>query len=85
MFLILWCAQGPWDQAKFEQLLTEWIVACDQPFEEVERPEFRALLTYTHHPSPTLHIPGRSTIKRRVMEMGKDVEASLRETFAVSC
>ncbi|KAK7433563.1 hypothetical protein VKT23_020717 [Stygiomarasmius scandens] len=27
---------GPWDQAEFEKLLVEWIVACDQPFEEVE-------------------------------------------------
>ena len=85
MFLILRCAQGPWDQTKFEQLLTEWIVACDQPFEEVERPEFHALLTYMHHPSPTLHILGCSTIKWQVMEMRKDVEASLHETFAVSC
>jgi hypothetical protein len=37
-----------WDQEKFEQLLTEWMVACDQPFEEVEQPEFRRLLEYTH-------------------------------------
>ncbi|KAJ7694948.1 hypothetical protein B0H16DRAFT_1241934, partial [Mycena metata] len=27
---------GPWDQTKFEQLLVEWLVACDQPFQEVE-------------------------------------------------
>ncbi|KAJ6565702.1 hypothetical protein B0H10DRAFT_1965559 [Mycena sp. CBHHK59/15] len=37
-------AAGPWDQAKFEELLVEWLVACDQPFQEVERPELRRLL-----------------------------------------
>ena len=49
--------QKPWDQDRFEQLLTEWVVACDQPFEEVDWPELRELLTYTHHPSPHLSIP----------------------------
>ena len=46
-----------WNQAKFERLITEWIVACDQPFNEVEKPEFCEMLTYAHHPSPTLKIP----------------------------
>src|SRR4051812_16878979 len=32
------CSQDDWDQAKFEKLLAEWIAACDQPFEEVDRP-----------------------------------------------
>ncbi|KAK0229620.1 hypothetical protein EDD85DRAFT_733696, partial [Armillaria nabsnona] len=27
---------GEWDQEKFETLLAEWIIACDQPFEEVD-------------------------------------------------
>ncbi|KAF8219860.1 hypothetical protein L208DRAFT_1337330, partial [Tricholoma matsutake] len=48
-----------WDQAKFEKLLVEWIVACDQQFEEVEHPALHALLMYTHYPGlPTLNIPG---------------------------
>jgi hypothetical protein len=29
----------------FEHLLTEWIVACDQPFDEVEKEEFVKLMT----------------------------------------
>ncbi|KAG1905525.1 uncharacterized protein F5891DRAFT_944069, partial [Suillus fuscotomentosus] len=29
-------AFGDWNQAKFEELLAQWLVACDQPFEEVE-------------------------------------------------
>jgi hypothetical protein len=37
---------GP--RGHFEQLLADWVVACDQPFDEVEKPEFRRLLEYTH-------------------------------------
>ncbi|KAF8988020.1 hypothetical protein BDQ17DRAFT_1435252 [Cyathus striatus] len=33
-------AKGPWDQEQFEQLLASWVITCDQPFEEVEQPEF---------------------------------------------
>ncbi|KAF8234452.1 hypothetical protein L208DRAFT_1261840 [Tricholoma matsutake] len=44
-------AAGPWDQAKFKCLLTEWIVACDQPFDEVEKEEFVKLMTYACHPA----------------------------------
>ncbi|KAG2047310.1 hypothetical protein BDR06DRAFT_897711, partial [Suillus hirtellus] len=29
-------AFGDWNQAKFEELLTQWLMACDQPFEEVK-------------------------------------------------
>ncbi|SJL11777.1 uncharacterized protein ARMOST_15186 [Armillaria ostoyae] len=75
-------AVGDWDQAKFERLLLEWIVACDQPFEEVERPEFHELLEYTHHTGKRLHIPGRTTVQRRVKEMGIKYEEDLRNMFA---
>ncbi|KAH9008872.1 hypothetical protein EDB83DRAFT_2168691, partial [Lactarius deliciosus] len=34
----------PWDQERFEELLIEWVVACDQPFDEVEKPEFISLM-----------------------------------------
>ncbi|KAK0439279.1 uncharacterized protein EV420DRAFT_1239200, partial [Desarmillaria tabescens] len=37
-------AKGEWDQQKFETLLAEWIIACDQLFEEVDREEFCNLL-----------------------------------------
>ncbi|KAF9541336.1 hypothetical protein CPC08DRAFT_770631 [Agrocybe pediades] len=52
-------AAGPWDQAKFEDLLAKWIVACDQPFDEVDKQEFRDLLFYIHHPASSLNIPHR--------------------------
>jgi hypothetical protein len=75
--------QGPWDQEKLEQLIAEWIVACDQPFDEVDKPEFRAMLTYAHHPSPTLKIPHRDAIKRRIMRMGEDSIEDTKRMFEV--
>ncbi|THV02013.1 hypothetical protein K435DRAFT_654185, partial [Dendrothele bispora CBS 962.96] len=76
-------AVGPWDQSQFEGLLVEWIVACNQPFEEVERPEFKELLTYTHHPASTLHIPGHTTITQQVIQMSEGARETLRQVFAV--
>ncbi|THU75934.1 hypothetical protein K435DRAFT_706104, partial [Dendrothele bispora CBS 962.96] len=76
-------AAGPWDQSRFEGLLVEWIVACDQPFEEVKRPEFKQLLTYTHHPASTLHIPGHTTIQRQFIKMSEGARETLRQVFAV--
>ena len=55
--------QGPWDQAKFENMLTEWIVLTDQPFDLVNNTAFRELVTYIHHPSPELKIPHRDAMK----------------------
>ena len=77
--------QGPWDQAKFEQYLTEWIVACDQPFDEVENPEFVEMMNFTHHTGGQLKIPGRNAIKRRVMKMGEDTIEGVREMLLVQC
>ncbi|RXW19302.1 hypothetical protein EST38_g6551 [Candolleomyces aberdarensis] len=65
--------RNTWDQASFERLLVEWIATCNQPFDEVEKPEFRCLLEYIHSPShKALNIPHRSTIRCRLMKMGKD-------------
>jgi hypothetical protein len=76
--------QGPWDQDKFEQLIAEWIIACDQPFEEVDHAEFREMLTYAHHPAPNLKIPHRDAIRHRIMKMGEDSIDSTKDMFAVS-
>ncbi|KAH9160626.1 hypothetical protein EDB89DRAFT_871052 [Lactarius sanguifluus] len=74
---------GPWDQEKFEQLLTEWIIACDQPFDEVEKPEFIAMMNATHRAASggPLKIPKREGIKRRVMKMGEETIEGVREMF----
>ncbi|KAK6981440.1 hypothetical protein R3P38DRAFT_2578502, partial [Favolaschia claudopus] len=73
---------GPWDQAKFEQLLVEWLVACDQPFSEVERPEFQDLLHYVHHREPALEIPSGKTVKRRIDDMLPELITELKSFFA---
>ena len=63
------------------QLITEWVVACDQPFDEVEKPEFNRMLQYAHQDE--LKILGRNVIKRRVMKMGEDVVEETRLMFLV--
>lgn len=63
--------------------MIEWVVSCDQPFQEVEHPEFRALLGYVHHCSTTLKIPSADTVQRRVMKIGQTMEDELREFFEV--
>ena len=81
--MLLTRKQGQWDQATFEKLLVEWLIACDQPFQEVERPEFRCLLEYVHHRGETLHIPSRRTVERRLRDLGKSLEDELKQFFAV--
>ena len=76
-------AQEPWDQEKFADLLGRWIVATNQPFSIVDDVELRELLIYTHHPSPSLKIPQRDAIKRRIMKMGEDAITATRHMFVV--
>ena len=62
----------------------EWVIACDQPFEEVQRPEFIAMMNYMHHVVGTgLKIPKRNGIKRRLMKMGDDTIDDVRKMFLV--
>lgn len=58
-------------------------MTSDQPFDEVENPFLRRLLQYTHGRGRTLQIPGRSTVRRRVMEMGDEVKNELKAFFKV--
>ncbi|KAJ6616751.1 hypothetical protein B0H10DRAFT_1375817 [Mycena sp. CBHHK59/15] len=71
----------PWDQERFERLLAEWIVSCDQPFDEVDKAEFRELLFCTHR-SSDLHIPGRKAIRERIMAMEKGVKEKMKKMFS---
>lgn len=75
--------QAEWDQEKFIDLLASWIIACDQPFEEVDRPEFRDLLAYVRHSSELFTIPGRNAIRRRVMKLGEVELEATRDMFFV--
>jgi hypothetical protein len=70
-----------WNQEEFEKLLTRWIVACDQPFDEVEKPEFCCLLEYTHL-RQSLHIPHRSAIRTCIMKMGEETLEGVKKMIA---
>ena len=67
----------------FKRYLAEWVVACDQPFEEVERPEFRRLLEYTHMGSKPLSIPHRTALKDRIVKMGKTTVEGIQKLVKV--
>jgi hypothetical protein len=72
------------DQETFNRLLAEWMVACDQPFDEVEKPEFIRLMEYTHHGSTlNFKVPGRTAMRTRVMQMGVDTVEGTKKMFAV--
>jgi hypothetical protein len=61
----------------------EWVIACDQPFEEVERPEFVAMMKYTHHTGTSLKIPKHDGIKWCLMKMGDDTIQNVHKMFSV--
>jgi len=73
-----------WNQEEFEDLLAKWMVVCDQPFDEVDKPEFRHLLEYTHFRS-SLNIPHRHTMKRHIMKMGEDTIQGIKKMIQASC
>ena len=63
--------------------MTEWIIACDQLFDEVEKPEFIAMMNFTHRSETLLKIPKHDGIKRRMMKMGEETIEGVREMFMV--
>ncbi|KAI1782084.1 hypothetical protein LXA43DRAFT_977757 [Ganoderma leucocontextum] len=73
----------PWDQDRFERLLAEWIAACDQPFDAVEKPELHTLLQYTHRSPEHLDIPSAATIKKRIMDLSDEYVEELAATIKV--
>ena len=76
--------KGGFVQEEFENLLTEWIVACDQPFDEVDKQPFCKLLQYVHRPSTkSLRIPHRTAVWTRIMKMGEDTVDSVKKMFLV--
>jgi hypothetical protein len=58
-------------------------VACDQPFDDVEKEEFVKLITYARHPASSVKLPSRDGIRRRAMKMGEDTIDEIRDMFAV--
>jgi hypothetical protein len=58
-------------------------VACDQPFNEVEKEEFVKLMKYAHHPAPSIKLPGWDGIRRRMIKMGEDTITEIHNMFEV--
>jgi hypothetical protein len=63
--------------------LTKWVIASDQPFEEVENPELSELLNYINRSASSLKIPSHFTVKRRVMKMGAEGQQDMKDLFVV--
>lgn len=74
--------QLPWDQPEFERRFIEWIIACDQPFDEVQKPEFIAMMEYGRDPK-TFSLPKRDGVHRRVMALGKETIQETKDMFSV--
>ena len=69
-----------WSQDEFEKLLAEWMVVCDQPFDEVDELSFCHLLEYTHFWS-SLNI---HAMKRHIMKMGEDTVEGIKKMIQAS-
>lgn len=64
-------------------MLAEWIVTSDQPFSEAENPFFRRMLQYVHGRNRKLQIPGKTTTRRHIMQMGEDTKKDIKTFFKV--
>jgi hypothetical protein len=58
------------------------MIACDQPFNEVENPEFIAVMSYGRS-SSKFTIPKKDGVQRRVMKLGDETVQEVKELFAV--
>jgi hypothetical protein len=58
------------------------MVACDQPFDEVEKPEFIAAMSYGRS-SSKFTLPKRDGVRRRVMKLGDETVQEIKDMFAV--
>ncbi|PCH43320.1 hypothetical protein WOLCODRAFT_18293 [Wolfiporia cocos MD-104 SS10] len=63
----------PFDHTKYEQYLTEWVAACDQPFNAVEAPKFIRLLQYISQLGKEF----------KLMEMGDDIVSDIKTMLAI--
>jgi len=57
-------------------------VACEQPFDDMEKPEFHHLLEYTHL-WKSLHIPHHGAIRIHIMKMGDETFEGIKKMIAV--
>jgi hypothetical protein len=68
------------DPKVFERMVAEWQAACDQPFDEVDKPEFRRMIEYLH---PGVHIPHHDATRRHIMKLGEETIKGTKEMIEV--
>jgi hypothetical protein len=60
------------------------MVIADLPFTFVELDEFRKFVHYTRGAGRSVHVPGASTIKRRVLDMAGETVDAIKQRLQVS-
>ena len=56
-------------------------MACDQPFNVVEKDEFVKLMTYACHPAHAIKLLSYEGIWQHMMKMGEEIIAGTHEMF----
>ncbi|HEV7737695.1 MAG TPA: hypothetical protein VGO47_10040 [Chlamydiales bacterium] len=64
--------------------MLRWILSCDQPFDEVEKPQFHVMVLYATCRWPLFKIPSATTVKRHAMAMGREMEEHMKIWVQVS-
>lgn len=59
------------------------MVACNQPFDEVENPKFISLMEYGHD-LKTFSLPKKDGVCRQVMKLGEETIQETKDMFVVS-
>jgi len=68
------------DPKVFKRLVAEWQAACDQPFDEVDKSEFRCMIEYLH---PGVHIPHCDAMWQLIMKLGEETIKGTKEMIEV--
>ena len=63
--------------------MVEWIIACNQPFNEVEEPEFIAMMEYGWHDPSKFALPKRDGVRQCVMKLGEEKIEAMKAMFLV--
>jgi hypothetical protein len=83
VLLTIFHCLGTLGPRKFKQLLIKWMVTCDQPFTEVENPEFIVAMSYGRTYSK-FTLPKKDGVCRQGMKLGEEVVKETKAMFSVS-
>ena len=62
------------------RLVVEWQVACDQPFDEVHKPEFQHMIEYL---PPGVYIPHQDAMQHLIMKLGEETIQGIKDMIEV--